>query len=481
MRTNYKKSLSCPPARRGPPYLFTFLFRDFSLIPTEVLDLGSCAESLFLLHHLELPPVSRLEPIATLFANGFPFTLVPGILSDNALFAVIRLVLSEEDADAVHLAVQCLDTMFGGAEHEVAQFLFHRIFVRGILRRVIGRFRFLRRSTHCLATCFSFAEKLLRLNQDENFAHGVIWGLGGGIFHCMADLAWTDAPPELWSVLGVLCVFRSDKIYRLMRFVGSQLQPQIKEFDWARDGALEFLGVEIIGMFTGLLDLVRPEWLASADISCLLIRILRTTSDVELAHASLRLLADLAKLQEGLIPPEIASISVKVFNSGPGFVEDAVEMVYAVFLDAPDDDDWFSCAIWALGFGEDPPEDDISWEAKLFYTVCISVCSQTDQGCPLPRAVDFLPLLCLLLTSGIPEPAFVRLLLELLLQYAGICVDDHDAAACFIEVVGDPYTGDALTKYLQNGYDQVRIVWEALHDLSDQYFSLGWGMEFPEQ
>jgi hypothetical protein len=44
---------------------------------------------------------------------------------------------------------------------------------------------------------------------------------------------------------------------------------------------------------------------------------------------------------------------------------------------------------------------------------------------------------------------FKDLLLALLLQYAAIWVDDQDAAA--------------------------------LHDLSDQDFRLGWGMEFPEQ
>jgi hypothetical protein len=366
--------------------------------------------------------------------------------------------------------------MFRGAEDAVAEVLFRCIMVDGILRRVVGRFRFLRHSTRCLPICFSLAEKLIRMNPDENLAHALIWGLGGGIFHCLTDSSWINAPRELWSVLGVFCVFRSDTIYRLMRFVGSRLLRQVKRIDWRQDDALDLLGVDIIRMFTGLLDLVRPDWLASADLSQLLIRILRRTPDADLAHASFLLLAHQAKLEEGLIPADVASLSIDLFNSGPGFAEDAVEMAYAIFLDAPDVHEWYGCAIWALGFGDNEPETEFSWEAKLFYTVCISVCSQMHPECLLPPAVDFLPLLCLLLASEIPEPAFVSLLLGLLLRYADICAEDQDAAVCFIQLVGDPYTGDALAEYLDNGHHQVRTVWQALQD-----FTTDWAMEVPEQ
>jgi hypothetical protein len=466
MRTNFKKRLRCVPVVNGLTYRPSFIlnslsFSDFSdgdpfsIIPDDPRVDSALAEA-----------------IGALFPDDCPFPLDPTIIFDRPLFEVILLVLKEDNELAVHLALQCIDAIFQRAEAELFEALLDLIVAMGILPCIIGRFHFLRGSPESIGIGCSFAEKLLRMTHDAHLAHVLLCALNGGIFHSLTALPWTEAAPTLWSFLRVLSRFRSKKTDRLIRFVGSLILPQLEEIDLA-DPESRLPDIEMIEMFTAHVNPDRPPWLSlglhvnPGTVPGLLFEIVRRAPQGELRTASVRLLAEHGKWSEGLIPPKAAHLSVDLFEIGPDFVRDSAETAYAIFLDAPDDEDWFGCAIWALGFGDNAPAAELSLEGKVFYTVCISVCSQRHIDWVLPPAEDFLPFLCLLLTSGISERNFVDSLLWLLLRYADICADNDDAAR-FLSAVDDPETSDALSErleeYLEDGYDKVRIVIQAVQD-----------------
>jgi hypothetical protein len=479
MRTSFKKRLRCVSVVNGLTYRPSILLNGLSFIdlsdgdPVSIVpDDSRLYSALSDLSDFELWPPYRLESIAALFADGFPFAQNPTILFDTPLFEVILLALKEENELAIHLALQCIDTIFQAADAELFDALLHHILAADILRCIIGRFHFLRRSPDSIGIGCSFAEKLLRMTHDAHLAHMILTGLSGGIFHCLVDLSWTEAPPKLWSFLTflVLSRFRPEKTDRLMKFVVSLLLPQLEEIDLADPESL-LPDIEMIEMFTAVVNPNRPPWLSLGDhpgrVPRLLLEIVGRAQDGELTTASVRLLAEHAKWSEGLVPPDAAPLSVDMFTIRPDLVRDSAETAYAIFLDAPDEDQWFGCAMWALGFGDNPPAAEPSLEGKVFYAACISVCSQRHDDWVLPPAEDFLPFLCLLLTTGISDPNFVDSLVWLLLRYADICTDNQDGA-CFLRAVEDPETCDALgerlAEYLDAGCDKVLIVLRALQD-----------------